>query len=401
MNTNEILAAAQALNEEMQEKRRTLHEHPETGFDLEFTKAFVKAELEKLGINALEMGKAGLIACIGGKAPGKCILVRADMDALPMEEETDEPFKSKNPGKMHACGHDMHTAMLLGAAKILKEHEDEIEGTVKLEFQPAEEIFQGSSDMIAAGLLENPHVDAAIMLHVVAGIPVPSGCFMVPSCGGLTTTSCEQYHITVTGKGGHGSAPHAAIDPITAAAQIHLALQEINSRELSPDTYGVFTTCKFTAGQTSNVIPDTAEMWGTIRTADESGEVTSLIHKRMTEITTGLATAMRCTSDIEFFDFCPCMRIDDDLAKAGYKYMTDMMGQPVIPMVPKPQTGSEDFAFVSLKVPTFAMYLVAGSSNDGYNFGQHNPKVRFDDSKLYLGTAAYVQLALNWLKEHK
>ena len=152
-----ILEEAKEILSELQEIRRTLHQHPELGFELSYTKKYVKEKLEEMGYEPVEMGKAGLIALAGGKKPGKTILLRADMDALPIEEEAEVSFASKEKGKMHACGHDMHTAMLLGAAKLLKKHEDEIMGTVKLEFQPAEEIFQGSPDMLQAGLLENPH----------------------------------------------------------------------------------------------------------------------------------------------------------------------------------------------------------------------------------------------------
>ena len=242
-----LLEAAKALEPQLQEWRRTLHRHPEVGFDLPQTKALVKKALTEMGYTPQDCGKCGVVALAGGKRPGKVILLRGDMDALPLQEESGEEFSSELPGKMHGCGHDMHTAMVLGAAKLLKEHEDEIEGTVKLEFQPAEEIFQGSLDMISSGLLENPKVDAAVMFHVLAGMPLPAGMVLVPG-GGITMASCEQYHIVVHGKGGHGSMPNACIDPITAAAHIHIALQEINSRELDPAGFGVFTTGRFQAG---------------------------------------------------------------------------------------------------------------------------------------------------------
>ena len=167
MTPEELLQEASQLQKTIISERRYLHQHPETGFDLHDTKAFVKKELEKMGYEPKECGKSGLIALAGGKKEGKVFLVRADMDALPMKEEASVEFASKN-GRMHACGHDMHTAMLLGAARLLKKHEDEIEGTVKLMFQPAEEIFEGSHDMIQAGLLKNPDVDAAMMIHVMA-----------------------------------------------------------------------------------------------------------------------------------------------------------------------------------------------------------------------------------------
>lgn len=403
MNAQDILKEALALQPHLQAVRREIHRHPEVGFDLANTKALVKKELSEMGYEPQDCGKSGVIALAGGKKPGRTILLRADMDALPVSEEADIDFKSEIDGKMHGCGHDMHTAMLLGAAKLLKEHEDEIEGTVKLEFQPAEEIFQGSPDMIEAGLLENPKVDAAMMIHVVAGMPMPSGMLLVPG-GGISMASCEQYHIVVKGKGGHGSTPHVSIDPITAAAHIHIALQEINSREIDGNEFGVFTTGHFEAGQASNVIPDTAEMWGTIRTTDPDNKVGELIKTRMTEITKGVAMALRCEAEVEFYDFCPCMMIDPELAADLMKYMKELLGQAVVDLAVvsggKAGGGSEDFAFVSHEVPTVSMFLTTGNTQEGYLYGQHHPKVRYDDSVLYRGSAAYVQMALRWLKEH-
>ena len=400
MEARAIIQEAMSLQDQMCEIRRELHRHPELGFDLTYTKARVIEKLKELGYEPIEMGRSGVVATIG-KPGGSCILVRADMDALPINEEADVDYKSLTPGQMHGCGHDMHTAMLLGAAALLKQHEDELEGMVKLEFQPAEEIFRGSQDMIDAGILESPHVDAAFMMHVAAGFPMPSGLLMIPTQGGISMASCEQYHITVKGKGGHGALPNMAIDPITAAAHIHLALQEINSRELDPMGYGIFTTCRFEAGQTSNVIPDTAEMWGTIRTIDPEGAVTEQIHKRMTEIAVSVGQAMRCDVEVEFYDFCPCMVINDEVTKDTLKYMTELLGQGVIPTPTKPAGGSEDFAFISHKVPTTSMFISAGGTQEGYMYSQHNPKVRFNDSILYVGAAAYAYNAYRWLSEHK
>lgn len=402
ISAKELLNEAKTLEPQLQIWRRTLHKHPEVGFDLPQTKALVKQALTEMGYTPQDCGKAGVIALAGGKKPGKTILLRGDMDALPIQEESGEEFASELPGKMHGCGHDMHTAMMLGAAKLLKAHEDELEGTVKLEFQPAEEIFQGSPDMIANGLLENPKVDAAVMFHVLAGMPLPAGTVLVPG-GGITMASCEQYHITVHGKGGHGSTPNTCIDPITAAAHIHIALQEINSRELDPNGFGVLTTGCFKAGAASNVIPDTAEMFGTIRTTDPDNKTGELIRKRMTEIAQGVATAFRCTAEVEFSDYCPCMVVDKALAADALTYMTDLLGQGAMDMTPitggKAGGGSEDFAFVSHEVPTVSMFISAGSSKDGYLYGQHHPKVRFDDSILFEGSAAYSYFALRWLSK--
>ncbi len=404
MQAEKLLAEAEALQPQLQKWRRTIHRSPEIGFDLPKTRALVKQALTEMGYQPQDCGKAGILALAGGKRPGKTILLRGDMDALPIFEESGEVFASEVPGRMHGCGHDMHTAMMLGAARLLKAHEDELEGTVKLEFQPAEEIFQGSPDMLAHGLLEAPHVDAAVMFHVLGGMPLPLGEVLVPG-GGITMASCEQYHIVVHGKGGHGSMPENCIDPITAAAHIHIALQEINARELSQNDFGVLTTGRFAAGAASNVIPDTAEMWGTIRTTDPENKSGALIRQRMTEIAQGVAAAFRCTAEVTFSDFCPCMVVDETLSKDAFGYLSDLLGQGVMDMTSltggKPGGGSEDFAFVSHKVPTVSLFLACGGPAQGCRYSQHHPKVRFDDSVLYKGSAAYGYVAMRWLAEHK
>ena len=401
MVAQDLLQEAKQLQPELLQCRRTIHRHPETGFDLQETKALVKRQLTEMGYTPQECGKCGLVALAGGKKKGRTILIRADMDALPIEEEAEVAYRSETPGRMHGCGHDMHTAMLLGAAKLLKAHEDELEGTVKLMFQPAEELFQGADDMIGAGVLENPHVDAAVMIHVVPGLPLPSGIVLVPGAG-TGMASCQQYRIVVKGKGGHGAMPHVSVDPITAAAHIHLALQEINSRELGPDEFGVFTTGMFRAGDASNIIPDTAEMRGTIRTADLA--VNEKIKTRIREIAQGVGGAMRTEVTVDFFDFCPPMLADGALSECGLGYMKELLGDGAMSMAalggPKVGGGSEDFAFVSCKVPTVGMFLSAGSPKEGYAYSQHHPKVTFDDSILYRGSAAYAYFAARWLEEH-
>ena len=401
MVAQDLLQEAKQLQPELLQCRRTIHRHPETGFDLQETKALVKRQLTEMGYAPQECGKCGLVALAGGKKKGRTILIRADMDALPIEEEAEVAYRSETPGRMHGCGHDMHTAMLLGAARLLKAHEDELAGTVKLMFQPAEELFQGADDMIGAGVLENPHVDAAVMIHVVPGLPLPSGIVLVPGAG-TGMASCQQYRIVVKGKGGHGAMPHVSVDPITAAAHIHLALQEINSRELGPDEFGVFTTGMFRAGDASNIIPDTAEMRGTIRTADLA--VNEKIKTRIREIAQGVGGAMRTEVTVDFFDFCPPMLADGALSECGLGYMKELLGDGAMSMAalggPKVGGGSEDFAFVSCKVPTVGMFLSAGSPKEGYAYSQHHPKVTFDDSILYRGSAAYAYFAARWLEEH-
>lgn len=207
----------------------------------------------------------------------------------------------------------------------------------------------------------------------------------------------------VRGKGGHGSTPENCIDPITAAAHIHIALQEINSRELKPGDVGVLTTGRFEAGAASNVIPDVAQMWGTIRTTDPENKVGEQIRTRMTEIAQGVAAAFRCTAEVSFADFCPCMVVDKALAGNAMAYMTELLGRGAMDMTAltggKPGGGSEDFAFVSHEVPTVSMFITADSPEQGYCYGQHHPKVKFDDSILYEGSAAFCWFALRWLKD--
>lgn len=395
-----LLKDAKELQPKLQEFRRDLHRHPETGFDLKYTVDRLREELKALGYEPKDCGKAGLVVLVGGKKLGKTFLLRADMDALPLPEETGLDYASETPNKMHGCGHDMHATMLLGAAKLLKDREDEIEGTVKLMFQPAEEIFQGARDMIDNGVLENPRPDAAMMIHVAIGAPVPTGMAFVPAPG-ISMASCEQYHITVKGKGGHGSTPHVAIDPVTAAAYIHIALQEINSREINGHDFGVFTTCKVRAGETSNVIPGVAEMWGTIRTVDPTEEMGAYIRKRIEEISKGVGSALRCEVEVEFFDYCPCVVVDQEVSRCTQQYMTELVGAENVALVKEASNGSEDFAFVSREVPAVNMNLVTGSREDGYLLSVHNPKSSFDDSVLWEGSAAYTYVAMRWLADHR
>ena len=260
---NALREECQQLRDELIALRREFHRDPELGLHEYHTAARIERELDRCGIPHERVGETAVVGHLTGNGNGSGLVVlRADIDALPIQETNDVPYRSQTPGTMHACGHDAHTTCLLGAAKVLSAHRADFGGEVRFLFQPAEEIFQGSPDMIANGLLENPNVDAAVMFHVLGGMPIPAGVVLVPACGGITMASCEQYIIIVHGKGGHGSMPEKCIDPITAAAHIHIALQEINSRELDAHSFGVFTTGRFQAGAASNVIPDSAECRG-------------------------------------------------------------------------------------------------------------------------------------------
>ena len=392
---------AKSIQEEILAHRRWLHAHAETGFDLTETKPYVRNALEEMGYSVQECGRAGLLTSIG-KPGGNVFLLRADMDALPIQEETDVEFAGKN-GKMHACGHDMHTAMLLGAAKLLKHHEAELSGMVKLMFQPAEEIFEGSKDMIENGVLENPKPDAAMMIHVMAGIPIPAGTVIVSSPG-VGAPAADYFTIRVQGKGCHGSAPQNGIDPLTAAAHILIALQEIQARELSASDESVLTIGTFHGGEVGNVIPDSAVMSGTIRTFDE--DTRNYLKERMTEIAQGIAATFRATAEVSFGSGCPTLINEKGLSERVTEILQDLLGsQNVFTTAqlsggkPSRGGGSEDFAYVSHRVPSLMLALAAGEPSKGYAFSQHHPKVKFDESVLSTGAAVFTFTAMEYLNE--
>jgi hippurate hydrolase len=412
MIASDIMEKAKNDEAKIIENRRHLHANAETGFDLVKTKEYVKNELISMGYEPKECGKAGLIALAGGKKPGKVFMIRADMDALPIKEESGETF-SCNEGRMHACGHDLHTAMLLEAARILKGYEDEINGTVKLMFQPAEEIFEGSHDMIENGLLENPHVDKALMIHVTAGMPFEPGTVIVVAPG-VSAPAADYFEINIQGKGCHGSNPNAGVDPVTVAAHIITALQEIHARELALNDQAVLTIGTIHAGAAANVIPDTVTMTGTIRTYDE--EIRQYLKDRMTEISKNIAVAFRASAEVTFGSGCPTLVNDKELSESALKYATELLGQgkafsaaQLAAMAAKAggagnkatkSAGSEDFAYVSHEVPSIMLALAAGKPDKGYKYPQHHPMVKFDEQALTSGSAVYAYTAMRWLEEN-
>lgn len=411
MNAEQLLQEAKEQEAKLTECRRYLHSQPETGFDLAGTVAFVKEQLTAMGYAPQDCGKAGVVVLAGGKKPGKVFLIRGDMDALPIREEADVEFASDN-GKMHACGHDMHTAMMLGAAKLLKEHEDEIEGTVKLMFQPAEEIFEGAQDMIEAGVLQSPDVDAAMMLHVIAGTPFPPGTVLIPSAGEVSASGADFFEIKVQGKGCHGSMPNNGVDPITVAAHIVIALQEIHARELGVGDQAVLTVGTIHAGAAANVIPDGAVLGGSIRTYDE--EMRSFLKERLREIAQSVAATFRATATVTFGSGCPSLVNDAELTGCVERYTKELLGRgkafssaelkamATAGKQRRPRnSASEDFAYVCQRIPGLMLAVAAGQPDQGYAYPQHHPKAKFDESLLATGSAVYVYNAMRWLEEHR
>ena len=377
--------------------RRWLHAHPGVAFDLGDTLAHVRTELEALGLSPVPCGRAGLTAVIGSGTP--CILLRADMDALPIPEESGEAFASAN-GCMHACGHDLHTAMLLGAAQLLKAREAELEGTVRLMFQPAEEIFEGAKDMIEAGVLESPAPGAALMLHVTVGAPLPAGT-VIAMAPGVSASAADYFTIRIQGRGCHGSTPHLGIDAITASAHTLLALQELHARELAPGTEAVLTVGTIRGGTAANAIADSCTLEGTIRTFDEG--IRSQLKERLQAISSAVASAYRAAATVEFGSGAPTLVNDADLARAVPGASREILpADMVLSAADFPAGsragGSEDFAYVSQKVPTLMLALAAGSSADGYTHPLHHPTVRLDENAMPFGAAALAHTAMRWLE---
>lgn len=391
-----FIEQAKLIKEEIISYRRVIHSNPEVGQELPKTKKYVMDKLVEFGYSPEEICESGIVATIKGNKPGKTFLLRADMDALPIAEKTSCDFKSTN-GCMHACGHDMHTAMLLGAARLLKENQDEIEGTIKLVFQPDEEGFTGSKKMIKAGVLENPKVDAALAMHVHSGTTSN-----VVLCGlGTSIAGCNRFRIVVKGKGCHGAMPETGIDPINIAAHIYLAIQTILTREISATESAVVTIGKFVGGDVPNVIPEEVVMEGTIRSLDK--EVGEFIFDRMNEIVTSTAKMLRGEAELIELSSVPPLANNDELAHELTGYMKDIVGEKAVVLFEQGGMGSEDFASYSYEVPSVYIMLGAGTKQENSLYGEamHNEKVVFNEDILPTGAAIHAYSAIMWLKNNK
>ena len=392
-----ILKDAEELRETLVKHRRYLHQRAETGFDLPQTYAYVERTLRSLGYTPQKCGKSGIIATIGKGKP--VVLLRADMDGLPVKENSGEPFGCKT-GNMHACGHDLHAAMLLGAAELLKKRENELKGRVKLLFEPAEEILSGAKDCLENGLLEGEKIDCALMLHVMTDVPMPAGTAIVSSAG-VSAPAADFFRITVKGKGCHGSTPWKGVDALAAGAHILLALQTLSAREIPAGANAVLTVGSLQAGQAGNVIADSAVLQGSLRTFDE--EVRAQIKTRIQEIARSQAKVFRATAKTEFTSGCPSLFNDGKVSDFAYRTAKKLLGENRVftsaalsgGEVGKTSGGSEDFAYISREVPSVMVALAAGDKGKGYNYPLHHPKARFDESALPVGAALLTAFALS------
>ena len=390
----DILNEAKKNFDYMVRIRRHMHEYPEnSGVEYETVK-YIASELDALGIEYVVVPEGGIIGQIHGGKPGKTVLLRADMDALPMPEESGEPFACPTGKEAHACGHDFHAAMLLTAAKMLKENESELEGTVKFMFQPAEETFEGGKNMIENGILENPKVDA---YHVAAG-QMRVGIYMYND-NGTMMYSVDGFRITINGKGSHGAYPQKSIDPINVAVHVYLALEAIMAREVDPTKACVMTVGKFEAGTAANIIPDTAVLEGTIRSNDN--EARQLMVRRMKETAQKTAECFGASADITMLSEVPPLICDPKLTDEIVGYMKEIGIPNLTPYPEVSSSASEDFASIAEKVPATFMYLSAGYTDERGQYGAHNPKVQFNEDVCPIGSSCLAYCATQWLKNNK
>lgn len=373
--------------------RRYLHAHAETGFDLHDTFDYVWKQLKDMGLALKKCGKCGIIADIG--TGDRCVLLRADMDALAIREEAEVPFASVN-GCMHACGHDLHTAMLLEAARLLKARENALPGRVRLMFQPAEEPLFGAADMLENGLLADVQVGAAFMIHVLTNLDLPAGTVIV-SAPGVSAPAAGMFEIRIQGKGCHGAMPHTGVDPVTIAAHTVLNLQQIQTRELSLTQPCALTIGMLQAGDSANVIPDRAVLRGSLRAFDD--EAHQYLIRRVEEIAAGTASLFHGSAQTQMLGSAPTLLNDDKLSGMAVSALKELLGAERVLLSSalggdtRKSSGSEDFAHVSHAVPSLMVALAAGCPKDGYAFPAHHPKAKFDENVLPVGAEIYANLA--------
>ena len=389
--TIQELAAAQ--KDYVIETRRYLHAHPELGCEEVETTKFIQAELEKIGVEVQTFPDiTGCIGTIRGAKPGKTVMLRADIDALPMQEKTGACYASVNDGVMHSCGHDCHTAMLLGAARVLMQKKDEIQGTVKLIFQMAEEIGRKSEEYVKRGCLDD--VDAIFGMHVWVNLPVGKCSFEA----GPRMACSDRFTIQIHGEASHGSTPFLGKDAMVAAANAVMAIQSIVSRVNDPRDPLVLTVGAMNGGQRMNILADHVEIVGTCRAF--SRELRQRVPGLIENAVKNAAAIYGCTADCEYyFGPDPLLNEDEDLVALAQKAARDQVGQDCLMHLEK-MTGAEDFSVYLSKAPGIYGYLGIRNEEKGITANHHNPLFDVDESALPKGTGIYAQFALDYLNEH-
>jgi len=381
-----------------QSMRRDLHAHPELGFREVRTAGIVARELQSLGMEVTTgIAKTGVVGLLEGDKPGAVVLLRFDMDALPVTEETGAPYASTTPGQMHACGHDGHTAIGLTVARMLHARRAELAGTVKFVFQPAEEgtcgeEIGGNEMMICEGILERPKPDLALALHLWNEKPLG----WVHVAAGAVMAGAEEFKVIVTGKGGHGAIPHQTADPVLAASQIVAALQSIVSRNVAPLQAAVVSVTMIHGGQAFNVIPPEVKLEGTIRTFEPGVRETVL--KRFHEVAHGVATALGCQADVTIKRLTPAVINDSEIAARVQAAARRALPKAALDTTPNLTMGAEDMAFLLERVPGCFFFVGSANHELGLDYGHHHPKFDFDESALPQAAALMAEAAAEFLK---
>ena len=389
--TETIKAEAISLAPTLEEIFQTLHQFPELGNCEHSSAALIRARLDALGIPYTPLLDTATVAVIRGHAPGRTIGFRADIDALPLTEETGLPYASRTCGVMHACGHDFHTAALLGAAELLARRRTKFAGTVKLFFQPDEEGDGGAARMIAAGCMENPTVDAMLCCHVESGIP--TGTLSVRS--GPICAASNPFAVTIRGRGSHGAKPHLGTDVIVAGAQTVTALQTISSRRTSPTEPVVVTVGSFHSGTAGNILPEEAKLTGILRTM--GGEAKERVKADFRAIVSGIAAGMGVEAEIEIFESYPGCRNDPAVTSLLRQAAAKVLGEPNVLELDAPSLGTDDFGYFSDTAPGCYYYIGVGNEEKGFTCPNHNPRFAADPDALPLAAAVAAQAALDFL----
>ncbi len=374
-------AQAESMREELIARRRDLHMHPELAFEEFRTAGIVADELRRLGMEVQTgVGKTGVVAILEGAHEGPTVLVRADMDALPILEENTFAYASTVPGKMHACGHDGHTTIALGVAKLLSEQRDQMAGRVKFVFQPAEEIVGGAKAMIADGVLSDPHPDVTLGLHLWNSMPV--GKLGVGD--GPVMAGSSIFTIKIVGKGAHAASPQTGIDPIVCAAHIVTALQSVVSRNVDALDSAVISVTRVQAGTAYNIIPQDAELWGTIRTFKL--EVRDQVERRMREIVNGITVGMGCTATLDITHNTLPVNNDPVVSERGRSVLSQFVDEGGLVLTERTM-GAEDVGLFMDDIPGMYFFVGAAVPNQTEYFGHHHPRFDFDEDALPLSVA--------------
>lgn len=388
-----IAERAAALAPDIIALRRRLHSHPEVSFQEHETTALIKEEITRLGVEIVPWGgETGVVGLLKGARPGPVVGLRADIDALPVQEENDCEYRSQVPGVMHACGHDTHTACLLGAARLLAELRDSLAGTVKFIFQPAEEINAGAKLMIEKGVLANPSLDVIFGLHNSPNIPAGQ----IGLKPGALMAAVDTTFLTIKGVGGHGAIPHRSHDPIMATAAVIQGLQTVVSRQVDPLDSAVISFGTIRGGHANNVIPETVDLTGTVRTF--SPALRAEMPARMKGVIDGVAAAMRTEAEFTYRNDLPAVVNPPELAEWCRGPLAKVFG-PAGLVVPAPSMGGEDFACFQELVPGVFLWLGVGNAARGIVHQWHNPRFDADEDSLRFGAAALAQLAHDYLVE--